>query len=760
MNRDSAKIFGASGDGGSGYRRRIARFGVFEFDLINLKLLRNGRDIGLQQQPAMLLAHLVNRAGSVVTRDELREALWPSGTYVEFDFGLNTTVNRLRRALRDSASEPSYIETAPKLGYRFIAPVELVMPPPEPGPEMVEVPSDLEQKQEFEPAASEAPRQAGPHRHWTGPAVAVAVGIAACLAAVFFVLHSQQPRTEKRAAVVRSYLSLPAGQIPEVLVISPTGEQIVYQATSGGVRQLYRRSLDEEESRLIAGSEDATQPFFSPDGSEIGFYTPTSIRILGPRGVRDLVAVPPEFDLRRAIWGEDQFIYYTTPVEGIWRVPADGGKPQPVVKPTAKDRAVPFYFPQQILIGSPPVLLFSTNNGPKHRWLASVAVSGNSAPEVLLERGMGGHVLSAGYLVYYWQGKLLAAPWDAAASSLLGSPMEVVSNVAVNGWRGPDASISGNGTLVYLEREEPRRKLTWVDRRGRETPLPVPVAAYEQAEVSPDGRKISVARRDAPGLWTLWMYDLRSGAWTRLLEQDVPYPRSVWSPDSKAVMVAAAFGDTQFVNLYRLSAAGSTAPERLTEQADYGQFPGSWSAAANAVLFTEGVHAGTQSDIFALPLNGLQRPRSLVATNGVDRDPAFSPDGRWFAYASDTKTESEVFVQRFDQSSPAHRISTAGGTDPAWAADGSRLFFLDKSHALMEVACERGSCTGTPHRLFPPGFAKPLDWWTRAYSTAPDGRFLVIREVDSESRLAPRIRVIVNWTEELRRLVPVPAPIE
>ena len=755
MNGDSAKDVGTPGAEGPIYRSRVARFGVFEFDLISLKLLRNGRDIGLQQQPALLLAHLVNKAGSVVTRDELRQALWPSGTYVEFDFGLNTTVNRLRRALRDSASEPTYIETVPKQGYRMIAPVELVMPILAAAPELVEAAPHLDNEQGAEAAVPQAPVRLGVfHRRLMPVVIAVALGTAVCVACVFLVLHLRQRHATTAARVVRSAIPLPPGQVPEVVVISPTGDQIIYQSMSGGVRQLYRRSLDEEESRLIPGSDAATQPFFSPDGTEIGFYTPNSIRVVGPGGVRDIAAVPREFDLRKAIWGEDGFIYYTTPEGGIWRVSAAGGTPEAVVKPTQTDRTVPFYFPQQILTGSLPVLLFSTNNGPKRRSIESVDLSHRSAPEVLVERGMGGQLLPGGYLVYYWQGKLLAAPFGVGEGRLSGSAMEVVSNVAANGWRGPSASISKNGTLVYLEREEPRRKLLWVDRRGRETPLSVPLAAYEQAEVSPDGRKIALVRRDAPGLWTLWAYDLHSGAWTRLLEQDVPYPRSVWSPDSKAVIASAAFGDTQFVNLYRISLDAPGTPERLSEQPDYGQFPASWSAAANAILFTEGVHAGTQSDIFALPLDPPRRPRSLVATKGVDKDPAFSPDGRWFAYASDTNGRSEIFVQSFDQSSAAHQISRGSGTDPAWAPDGKRLYFLDSNHALMEVACERSGCSGVPHGLLPPGFAQPADWWTRAYSIAPDGRFLVIRDIAGESKSAPRIRVVVNWTEELRRLLP------
>ena len=617
----------------SAYRKRWVRFGVFEFDLANLKLLRNGRDTGLQQQPAMLLAHLINRSGSVVSREELRNTLWPDGTYVEFDLGLNTTVNRLRRSLRDSASEPRYVETVPKKGYRFIAPLEFVMPLADRDLGAEETDTDLVSQRLAEPEEPIAPLPSPAIRGQLKIAAAISVLLA--VFGVLAVLILPRTRPPNRAKpVIRSYLSIPAGHFPEVVTILPGGDQVVYQASTNGVRRLYRRSLDEEDSRLIPDSEGGTQPFFSPDGSEIGFYTVNAIRISSPKGSRDLVSISPDFDLRKAIWGDDQFIYYTSSEQGIWRIQAGGGQPQQVVKPVAGDRGAPFYFPQQTWEGFPPALLLSTNSGPIRRSLAWVAISGDSSPpNTLVARGMGGQVLPTGHLLYYWQGSLFAVPYDSETRRPSGSAIEVLSKVSANGWRGPNASVSKNGTLVYLEREEPSKELLWVDRKGRETALPVPIANYEQAEISPDGRRIALVRRDTPGLWTLWICDLHSGAWTRLLEQSIPYLRCVWSPDSRSVIASAAFGDAQFVNLYRITLGAADAPQRLTEEPDNGQFPGSWSAAANAVLFTAGVYRATQSDVFAVSLDAGRTVRSLVATPGVDRHPAFSPDGRWFAYA-------------------------------------------------------------------------------------------------------------------------------
>src|SRR6202166_9834 len=103
---------------------KIARFGVFELDLAAGELRKNGAKLRLQEQPFRVLALLLERAGDVVTREEVRQKLWPADTFVDFDHSLNTAVNKLRETLGDSASNPRYIETMARRGYRFIAPAQ------------------------------------------------------------------------------------------------------------------------------------------------------------------------------------------------------------------------------------------------------------------------------------------------------------------------------------------------------------------------------------------------------------------------------------------------------------------------------------------------------------------------------------------------------------------------------------------------------------------------------------------------------------
>jgi len=120
INYDLVEI--AMPEAGSG---RIVRFGVFEADLASGELRKNGSRVKLQEQPFQVLAMMLERPGEMVAREELRSRLWPSDTFVDFDHSLNTAVNKVREALGDAASNPRFVQTIARRGYRFIAPVQI-----------------------------------------------------------------------------------------------------------------------------------------------------------------------------------------------------------------------------------------------------------------------------------------------------------------------------------------------------------------------------------------------------------------------------------------------------------------------------------------------------------------------------------------------------------------------------------------------------------------------------------------------------------
>src|SRR5262244_2381450 len=114
----------------NGSTPRILRFATFEVDLQARALRKNGLKLKLAGQPFEVLAMLLERPGDLVNREQLRERLWPTDTFVDFDHGVNTAINRLREALGDSADNPRCIETLPRRGYRFVAPTAPISPVP------------------------------------------------------------------------------------------------------------------------------------------------------------------------------------------------------------------------------------------------------------------------------------------------------------------------------------------------------------------------------------------------------------------------------------------------------------------------------------------------------------------------------------------------------------------------------------------------------------------------------------------------------
>lgn len=405
--------------------RRVARFGIFELDLTAGKLSRKGYDLGVQQQPALLLTYLVERAGRLVTREELRTAIWPSGTYVEFDLGLNTAISRLRRILGDSASDPRYIETVPKQGYRFIAQIEF-----EPAP------AAAGQAAREEPVPVVPGPQRGLHRRSVLAGVGVALAILIPAAAVLMVYGPSRSGKDIEGGGIRYSLPLPPGEELHMLALSPGGDQIVYEASTASTRRLYRRFLDEEQTRPIPETEGAEEPFFSPDGKELGFYTSRGLRIISGSGTRELAAISQSFDLRKAFWGEDGFVYFTNVAPGpepaeqvaaIFRVRSTGGTPELVLKSGQTDKGAMVVFGQEYLHAGPPALLISGVLGPQRRSISWCELgSGCTNETILVKRGMGGQVLPTGHLLYYWRGSLMAVRFDEQTRALLGSPVEVV----------------------------------------------------------------------------------------------------------------------------------------------------------------------------------------------------------------------------------------------------------------------------------------------------------------------------------------------
>jgi DNA-binding winged helix-turn-helix (wHTH) protein len=235
------------------------RFGMYELDRSAMELRKNGRLIRLQEQPCRVLAILAERPGELVTREQLQAQVW-GDTFVDFDHSLNKAVNRIREALDDNAGAPRYVETVPRRGYRFIAPVAEISPTDAPDPAAPVTPG---------PAAD--PAESNSHTSASRVVLLAALAIAIVLASigvatVVWLRHSKKPTVQEPELITyggfRPVLSRDGKLLAYVSVIGTGPPRIWEQQTAGG-----------EAIPLTSGTDPEYSPDFSPDGTRIAFFS-------------------------------------------------------------------------------------------------------------------------------------------------------------------------------------------------------------------------------------------------------------------------------------------------------------------------------------------------------------------------------------------------------------------------------------------------------------------------------------------------------
>ena len=259
------------------------RFGEFELDPLTRELWTDNRKISLQEQSFQILAALLERPGQLVTRDDLTKKLWPRGTFVDFGHSLNTAVNRLRAVLEDSAEHPRFIESLPRRGYRFIAPVtsngsgktETAAQPPAPSSRVYDWPSDSGQRLQLESRAAGIPIAQSPARsipkRWNQVA---AVLILMAAGAIGYGIHRWRSHSERPPDFESLRITkLTSSGRAEDVAISPDGSYVVYsQRNHDGVGLWLHHITTGSETQILPSEDvDFRGLTFSPDGNSVYF---------------------------------------------------------------------------------------------------------------------------------------------------------------------------------------------------------------------------------------------------------------------------------------------------------------------------------------------------------------------------------------------------------------------------------------------------------------------------------------------------------
>jgi serine/threonine-protein kinase len=294
----------------------------------------------------------------------------------------------------------------------------------------------------------------------------------------------------------------------------------------------------------------------------------------------------------------------------------------------------------------------------------------------------------------------------------------------------------------------------WVDRQGREEALASPTRSYVYPRISPDGTRIALDIRDQEN--DIWLWDMTRQTLTRLTFDQGLNRGIVWSSDGSRLVFSGERDGSE--SLYGQAADGSGSPERLTTgQAGRPQVPYSATPDGSRILFGE--PGQPPFDLYMLELGAERNVAPLLNAAYSETNAEVSPDGRWMAYQSDESGANEIYVRPFPNVGNGRwQISTDGGTRPVWARNGREMFYLKLDGTMVAVPINSGHSgfsAGVATSLFQGSYFATLS--SRTYDVSRDGRrFLMIKNADSADSQRSQLIVVLNFFEELKRLVPTP----
>ena len=611
-------------------------------------------------------------------------------------------------------------------------------------------------------AAAAADRRLWRRALWVVAALSLAAllgGLAIGFAAVLYGTRTRPPAPNP---AVHVDLALPDGHaLVANPAISPDGRIVAFVSTApSGRPHLYaRRLMDDFEAREIPGTEDADQPFFSPDGRSLAFFAKRQLfRVRLDGGAP--VAIAPAPNPRGGTWGDDDSIVFVPSFGGgLMRIPPGGKGPEELIRPDGESH---YAFAHPTFLPGASELLFTIwgkELGPARLNLAtlerSTIVGGYWSNAV---HAASGHIVFGGRPDQ--EGELLAIPASSGDGEKAAVPVPVQQRVFRSVRSGTAwFDMSRNGTLVYAVADITRNVVVQVDLAGRVTGTLLGEPAYYDHEpaLSPDGRRIAYGRRGR-----IWVRDLERRTDEVLTTEEGAGTSwdnrgPAWTPDGRRIV----FGSTRAGNwdvVARDAAGGGTA--EAVVQGPLNQLDPLFRRQDGTMAFLES-HPATSYDIWLIPPGG--KSEAALATPANEVTPAFSADGRFMAYTSDESGRPEIYVTRFAR--PLTRgvmVSGEGGVCPAWSPKRDRLFFRQGMKMMAVDVRPDGSPAGSPRELFdggwplgaPGGMIRSTIGNTTCFEVMPDGEHFLMVRAEPEA-IPTRLHVILNWFEELKARVPV-----
>jgi len=556
-------------------------------------------------------------------------------------------------------------------------------------------------------------------------------------------------RPAPMARAIRATIAPPAGQalIPfdfAGLALSADGTTLAFVATGpNGGKQIWLRGLAEMEARPVEETEGAQYPFWSPDGQSLGFFADGKLKTIDLRGgaPRAIADAPSG---RGGSWGGDGTILFAPNISSpIHRIASSGGQAEPVST----------YDPQTEVTHRWPVFLPDGRHflyvsrsrvaGRPEVGRLMLATFGEAEPTLLIDDASNALYVEPGYLLYGRAGNLYAWRFDPGSLRLTGEPVPIVTE-RLSFWEPKNfipIAASNAGAIVYLPDATLSTEMRWYDRQGRLIEALGPPGYYSSPRVSPDGRKIAYMLADTPqGQSDIWIHDLDFDRAFRLSQQSGSYISPTWAPDSDRITFICQPKGVQDICITSMSGGGEM---KTLYQSGTWKTTGGWLPDGKRVLFTT-QDPETDMDIALLPIDGGE-PTFVLRTSFAEDAPEPSPDGLRIAYESDQTGRKEVYVRSLDGSAGQWQISTDGGVQPRWHADGKELLYASSDGYVMAVPIQTVPTfrPGVPVKLFQMS-ERPETLGRVFEDISSDGQRLLLN-VPTRSRTTIGFHAIFNW---------------
>jgi serine/threonine protein kinase/Tol biopolymer transport system component len=535
------------------------------------------------------------------------------------------------------------------------------------------------------------------------------------------------------------------GLAPGPVALSPDGRRVAFTVRDvSGVIRLGVRNLDEVETRYLEGAEGAQYPFWSPDGSQIGFFTRTgtALKVIPSNGgsVRTLSS---SRNGKGASWNNDDTIIFTpdsnTP---IFAIPAQGGEPRQLTtideEAGENSHRHPLFLPD----GRTFIYLARNVGGPDTHTVMVGSLDGTLDAEVL--RSPSGALYVDGRLLYLRGRRLFARAFDPDSLKLSGDEIELADDVMNIEGAARGVFSATKDVLVFQQGEEhTMSELLWLDRSGAKIGRVSDVASYYSLALSPDGSKVAVpVSNDIIGTHDLWICDVERDLRSRVTFDDGEDLSPIWSEDGRHVYFVS--NREEILELYRVTPGETGEPVKIISS-KHTLTPNSVSPDGRLMLLSvESGDAG--SDLVVFDLTDGEELQPFRATQFNEEHGAFSPDGRWVAYTSDESGRFEVYVTPATGGGRHWQVSTEGGLWPKWIPDTGEMLYQDATGRFVIVQMQTSGDEigiGTPEVLFGGYVASRL---YSLYDPARDGSKILYRALSNEDPPEPPI-VVVNWNK-------------